>query len=148
FFNLLPTLTAVENVALPLMLGGESRCKALMPAYSVLERVGLSERAAHFPDEMSGGEMQRVAIARALVVNPDAVLCDEPTGNLDSQTSSEILRLLRSLPEPGRRSVVMVTHDAEAANFGDRIIHIRDGLVEAEETVAHEKRHVLRLSHA
>src|SRR3974390_3025822 len=84
---------------------------------------------------MSGGEMQRVPIARALVVNPEAVLCDEPTGNLDSATSKDILKLLRELPEPGKRSVVMVTHDAEAATWGDRIVHIRDGKVHSEETV-------------
>jgi putative ABC transport system ATP-binding protein len=135
FFNLLPTLRAVENVALPLLLSGVSRGKALIPAYEGLERVGLRERAEHYPDEMSGGEMQRVAIARALVIQPEAVLCDEPTGNLDSHTSEEILKLLRSLPEPGKRSVVMVTHDAHAARFGDRIVHIRDGLVESEEWV-------------
>src|SRR5207247_1121141 len=122
FFNLLPTLTAEENVALPLLLGGRSRGKALKPAQAMLERVGLTDRVGHFPDEMSGGEMQRVAIARALVVEPEAVLCDEPTGNLDSATSKEILKLLRSLPEPGRRSVVMVTHDPEAARFGDRVV--------------------------
>ena len=79
--------------------------------------------------------MQRVAIARALVIEPQAVLCDEPTGNLDSATSAEILSLLRSLPEPGKRTVVMVTHDAAAAAYGDRIVHIRDGLVEAEESL-------------
>jgi putative ABC transport system ATP-binding protein len=135
FFNLLPTLKAVENVALPLLLSGMGRSKALIPAYEGLERVGLAERAEHFPDEMSGGEMQRVAIARALVINPEAVLCDEPTGNLDSKTSEEILKLLRSLPEPGKRSVVMVTHDAHAATFGDRIVHIRDGRVDSEEWI-------------
>lgn len=135
FFNLLPTLTAVENVALPLMLSGHGRSKALKPAYEGLERVGLKERASHFPDELSGGEMQRVAIARALVIQPEAVLCDEPTGNLDSKTGHEILKLLRSLPELGKCSVVMVTHDAEAARYGDRIIHIRDGLIEREEIV-------------
>lgn len=135
FFNLLPTLKAVENVALPLLLAGTSRAKALIPAYAGLERVGLRDRAEHFPDEMSGGEMQRVAIARALVSNPEAVLCDEPTGNLDSATSEEILKLLRSLPEPGKRSVVMVTHDAHAATYGDRIVNIRDGRVDSEERV-------------
>jgi putative ABC transport system ATP-binding protein len=135
FFNLLPTLTAVENVALPLLLAGQRRSKALGPAQAVLERVGLKERAAHYPDQLSGGEMQRVAIARALVIEPEAVLCDEPTGNLDSATSAEILHLLRSLPEPGKRYVVMVTHDAEAARYGDRIIHIRDGLIASEEAV-------------
>jgi putative ABC transport system ATP-binding protein len=127
FFNLLPTLTAAENVALPLFLGGQGRSKALRQATAALDRVGLSGRATHFPEEMSGGEMQRVAIARALVGEPDAVLCDEPTGNLDSANSSEILALLRSLPESGRRSVVMVTHDPQAASYGDRLVHIRDG---------------------
>jgi len=148
FFNLLPTLRAVENVALPLLLSGVSRSKALIPAYEGLERVGLRDRAEHFPDEMSGGEMQRVAIARALVINPDAVLCDEPTGNLDSKTSEEILKLLRSLPEPGKRSVVMVTHDAHAATYGDRIVHLRDGLVESQEWVREKHPHAIAVSHA
>jgi putative ABC transport system ATP-binding protein len=148
FFNLLPTLTAVENVALPLLLAGQRRSRALEPAYAGLERVGLAERASHYPDEMSGGEMQRVAIARALVINPEAVLCDEPTGNLDSTTSKEILKLLRSLPEPGKRSVVMVTHDAEAAAFGDRIVHLRDGKVDSEEVVEQRKDYVIRLPNA
>jgi putative ABC transport system ATP-binding protein len=136
FFNLIPTLTAVENVALPLLLAGQRRGRALEPARAGLERVGLAERASHFPDELSGGEMQRVAIARALVIDPEAVLCDEPTGNLDSQTSAEILRLLRSLPEAGKRSVVMVTHDAQAAAYGDRIVHIKDGKVDHEEALS------------
>jgi putative ABC transport system ATP-binding protein len=148
FFNLLPTLTAVENVALPLLLAGQRRGRALEPALAGLDRVGLSDRASHYPDEMSGGEMQRVAIARALVINPEAVLCDEPTGNLDSATSKEILKLLRSLPEPGKRSVVMVTHDAEAAAFGDRIVHIRDGKVDSEEVVEQRKDYVIRLPNA
>ena len=125
----------------------------MVPAAAGLEKVGLSERALHFPDEMSGGEMQRVAIARALVVNPEAVLCDEPTGNLDSATSKEILKLLRDLPEPGKRSVVMVTHDSEAAAYGDRIVHIRDGKVHSEEKVSDErvqerKNYVIRLPNA
>ncbi len=135
FFNLLPTLTAAENVALPLMLGGTGRGPARQQAEAALERVGLAPRADHFPEEMSGGEMQRVAIARALVTGPEAVLCDEPTGNLDSANSKDILALLRSLPEAGRRAVVMVTHDPQAAETGDRIVHIRDGLIEAEEAV-------------
>jgi putative ABC transport system ATP-binding protein len=82
---------------------------------------------------MSGGEMQRVAIARALVTKPDAILCDEPTGNLDSQNSTEILKLLRSLPEAGKRSVVMVTHDRNAADYGDRLVTIRDGLLSSDD---------------
>jgi putative ABC transport system ATP-binding protein len=148
FFNLLPTLKAVENVALPLVLSGIGRAKALNPAYEELERVGLLDRAEHFPDEMSGGEMQRVAIARALVIRPEAVLCDEPTGNLDTATSEEILKLLRSLPEPGKRSVVMVTHDEHAARFGDRIVHIRDGRVESEEWVREKPNYAFPASHA
>jgi putative ABC transport system ATP-binding protein len=133
FFNLLPTLTAAENVALPLLLAGQTRRGARDQALAALERVGLADRADHFPEEMSGGEMQRVAIARALVTEPEAVLCDEPTGNLDSANAREILALLRGLPEEGRRAVVMVTHDPQAAAIGDRIVHIRDGLVESEE---------------
>jgi putative ABC transport system ATP-binding protein len=138
FFNLLPTLTAVENVALPLLLAGQRRGRALIPAHEQLERVGLRQRASHYPDQMSGGEMQRVAIARALVVEPEAVLCDEPTGNLDSKTSAEILKLLRSLPEPGKRSVVMVTHDPHAAEYGDRIVHFRDGRIDRIDHVGEE----------
>src|SRR6478735_4259252 len=94
-------------------------------AAAALGRVGLAGRAGHFPDELSGGEMQRVAVARALVAEPEAVLCDEPTGNLDSANSAEILKLLRSLPESGRRAVVMVTHDKGAAAYGDRLVTIR-----------------------
>jgi putative ABC transport system ATP-binding protein len=134
FFNLLPTLQAAENVALPLLLGGESRGKALKEAAAALDRVGLRHRADHFPEEMSGGEMQRVAVARALVSYPEAILCDEPTGNLDTATSREVLQLLRSLPEGGQRSVVMVTHDPTAAAYGDRLVHIRDGLIERIDT--------------
>src|SRR5262245_32378666 len=132
FFNLLATLTAVENVALPLLLAGRPRRESRERALVSLERVGLAHRADHFPDEMSGGEMQRVAVARALVSEPEAVLCDEPTGNLDSATSKEILALLRELPQKDKRAVVMVTHDPQAAAIGDRIVRIRDGLVEAE----------------
>ncbi len=135
FFNLLPTLTAAENVGLPLLLGGQSRKVARGAALAALDRVGLTDRAEHFPEEMSGGEMQRVAVARALITEPEAILCDEPTGNLDSANSREILSLLRSLPEVGRRAVVMVTHDPAAAAYGDRIVHIRDGRIDSEEAV-------------
>jgi putative ABC transport system ATP-binding protein len=132
FFNLLPTLTAAENVALPLILGGRGRASALRESALALDRVGLAQRADHFPEEMSGGEMQRVAIARALVSEPEAILCDEPTGNLDSANSTQILELLRGLPESGKRSVVMVTHDKGAAAYGDRLVTIRDGLIASE----------------
>jgi putative ABC transport system ATP-binding protein len=122
----MPTLTAVENVALPLLLAGErrTRCRAL----AALERMHLLHRADHFPEQLSGGEMQRIAIARALVTEPDLILCDEPTGNLDSVNAREILTLLRNLPD-GRRTVIMVTHDHQAAAYGDRTIHLRDGLL-------------------
>src|SRR5436305_8578109 len=123
-FNLLPNLKAAENVALPLLLGSTSRRSSLRKATACLEKVNMGHRADHFPDEMSGGEMQRVAVARALVTEPDAVLCDEPTGNLDSASSHDILTLLRNLPESGRRSVVMVTHESGAAAFGDRLVQI------------------------
>jgi putative ABC transport system ATP-binding protein len=136
FFNLLPTLTAAENVALPLLLAGTWRSKALKSALAALEAVGLTERSEHFPEEMSGGEMQRVAVARALVTEPEVILCDEPTGNLDSANSKEILALLRTLPESGRRSVVMVTHDPLAAATGDRLIEIRDGRVASGDPVS------------
>jgi putative ABC transport system ATP-binding protein len=135
FFNLLPTLTAVENVALPLLLGGTSRRLARQRAIQALDQVGLAHREGHFPEELSGGEMQRVAVARALVTEPEAILCDEPTGNLDSANARAILDLLRQLPEAGRRSVVMVTHAPEAAAIGDRIIHIADGLITSEESL-------------
>jgi putative ABC transport system ATP-binding protein len=139
-FNLLPTLTAAENVALPLLLAGEgpSRSRAL----AALDRMGLAGRANHFPEQMSGGEMQRVAIARALVTDPELILCDEPTGNLDSANAREVLRLLRSLPD-GRRTVVMVTHDRQAAAHGDRTIHLRDGRLDAA-----GGRHAVAVSHA
>lgn len=135
-FNLLPTLTGGENVALPLLLDGVNRRAAVHKACECLERVGLAHRADHYPEEMSGGEMQRVAVARALVADPEAVLCDEPTGNLDTATSREVLGLLAELPEPGRRTVVMVTHDPSAALFGTRLVKIRDGRVESDESIA------------
>jgi putative ABC transport system ATP-binding protein len=135
FFNLIPTLRAEENAALPLLLGGTRRSVALRRGRAALDRVGLCHRAEHFPEELSGGEMQRVAIARALVAEPEAVMCDEPTGNLDSKTSGEILDLLRGLPQPGKRALVMVTHDRKAAEYGDRIVHIQDGLVASEEVL-------------
>ncbi len=134
-FNLLPTLTAAENVALPLLLGGTSRRTALLRACECLDKVNMTHRSDHFPDEMSGGEMQRVAVARALIADPEAVLCDEPTGNLDTATSREILTLLGKLPEPGKRAVVMVTHDPSGAQYGTRLVKIRDGLLESDEAI-------------
>ena len=137
FFNLLPTLRADENVALPLLLGGMRRAAALLQARGALERVSMTHRADHFPDQLSGGEMQRVAIARAIVAEPVAIMCDEPTGNLDSKTSREILTLLRSLPEPGKRALIMVTHDRKAADYGDRLVELQDGVLANDEDLRH-----------
>ena len=133
FFNLIPTLLAVDNVALPLLLGGVARSEARRKADTALDRVGLASRSGHYPEEMSGGEMQRVAIARALVLEAEAILCDEPTGNLDSVSSNQVLDLLKSLTDDGNRAVVMVTHDATAGARGHRLARIRDGRIESME---------------
>ena len=133
FFNLIPTQTAEENVALPLLLDGQSYAKVIPAARELLDRMGLAERAKHRPGELSGGEMQRVAIARALIANPLLVLADEPTGNLDSKTGTIVLELFRAIVKERGQTVVMVTHDARAADYSDRVIVMRDGLVECEQ---------------
>lgn len=130
FFNLLPTLTAIENVALPAILGGRAEAEARAKSEALLERVGLSARGNHLPEELSGGEIQRLAIARALIFNPPILLADEPTGNLDSKTGGAILQLIRDINRQEDCTVVMVTHDREAAAVGDRVIHLKDGLIE------------------
>jgi ABC-type lipoprotein export system ATPase subunit len=127
FFNLVPMLTAVENVSLPLVLDGMPVRSADSRAMELLQRVGLGERARHRPAELSGGQMQRVAVARALVARPSIILADEPTGNLDSHSSTEVLDLLRSLSEEHGTAVVMVTHDQVAARYGSRELHLVDG---------------------
>ncbi len=126
-FNLLPTLNALENVALPLRLQGVRRHETEKRALAMLERVGLKVRAHHRPDELSGGERQRVAIARALVFRPPILLGDEPTGNLDSATGEEILRLLDDLHVEFNNTILLVTHNDMAAAFCDRILTLRDG---------------------
>lgn len=126
-FNLMPTLTAAENVALPLRLNGLSRSVAGSQASSMLDRVGLGDRASHRPDELSGGERQRVAIARALIFKPPLLLADEPTGNLDSTTGEEILSLLDDLHQEYRTTIILVTHNALAAAHCDRTVRLRDG---------------------
>jgi len=126
FFNLLPILTAIENVSLPLLLEGIPFSRIKGKAASLLEQVGLGKRMEHRPEQLSGGEMQRVAIARALITDPAVLLADEPTGNLDSHTSEEIFLLLSKLNEKGQ-TIVMVTHDPKAAAYGSRIITLRDG---------------------
>jgi len=128
-FNLLTTLTALENVALPLRLQGLSKKEAEGSAKAMLAHVGLTDRVGHRPDEMSGGERQRVAIARALIFRPPLLLGDEPTGNLDSTTGEEILRLLDDLQQEYQSTLLMVTHNAQAAEFCNRIVTLHDGKI-------------------
>ena len=127
FFNLLPMLNAEENVVLPLSIAGEKPDKAWVD--ELMARIGLEDRAGHRPSELSGGQQQRVAIGRALVSRPTIVFADEPTGNLDSKTSGEILDLMRSSVDTYEQTTVMVTHDARAAAIADRILFLADGLI-------------------
>ncbi len=129
-YNLVPTLTAAENVALAGEYAGTGRRQALTAASEALGWVGLAERAGHRPMELSGGEQQRVAIARSLVTKPKLLLADEPTGNLDSGHSQEVLALLRRFNKERGQTLLLVTHDAEVGAFCDRIIHMRDGLIQ------------------
>jgi putative ABC transport system ATP-binding protein len=129
FFNLLPTLTAEENMALPLLIDGQTTTQHQDKIDRLLELVGLSERRHHKPDQLSGGQQQRVAIARAFVTDPAIVLADEPTGNLDSKTGEEILTLLRRSCDELGQTIVVVTHDARAASFADRVVFLMDGQV-------------------
>jgi putative ABC transport system ATP-binding protein len=132
FFNLLPTLSAVENVALPARLAGGRLGATRKRATELLERVGLAARSSHRPDQLSGGEMQRVAIARALMMDPPIVLADEPTGNLDSSTGVAILDLIRGTVD-ANRTVILVTHDPAVARVGDRVITMADGRLVKDE---------------
>jgi putative ABC transport system ATP-binding protein len=136
FFNLLPTLTALENVALPARLARQASKGVQRRADELLERVGLSARRKHRPDELSGGEMQRVAIARALMMDPPIVLADEPTGNLDSASGNSILELLRGTVTE-RRTVVLITHDPKIASQGQRILTLVDGLISNDDRPLH-----------
>jgi len=130
FFNLLPRLTALRNVELPLTIAGLPEKEALTRAKEMMRLVGLEARMNHKPSELSGGEQQRVAIARALINNPKIVLADEPTGNLDTKTGLEIVQLMRMLNEEKGQTFVVVTHDPNIAEAADRIIHLKDGLIE------------------
>jgi putative ABC transport system ATP-binding protein len=132
-FNLLQTLTAEENVALPLVLDGVKPAEASERALEKLKQVGVAHRRHHVPSTMSGGEQQRVAIARALAIEPAILLADEPTGNLDSAMGAQVIRLMRQLVEDRQQTIVMVTHDPQVAALADRIVHVRDGLIESDE---------------
>ncbi|MDX1628401.1 MAG: ABC transporter ATP-binding protein [Fulvivirga sp.] len=131
-FNLLPRATALENVALPLIYAGYGKSDREEKARETLADVGLADRADHKPNELSGGQRQRVAIARALVNNPSIILADEPTGNLDSKTSYDIMDLFQKLHDAGN-TIIMVTHEDDIAHYAHRIIRLRDGLVESDE---------------
>lgn len=130
-FNLLPRLTAWENVALPLIYAGVTKHEREERARQMLEKVGLSDRAHHKPNELSGGQSQRVAIARALVNNPALILADEPTGNLDTKTSIEIMEIFGKIHDGGN-TVVLVTHEEDIAKYTHRIVKVRDGLIESD----------------
>jgi putative ABC transport system ATP-binding protein len=132
FFNLLPSLTAEENVTLPAVIAGRRDAAVRERARALLKRVGLGDRMDHLPGELSGGQQQRVSIARALLLAPELVLADEPTGNLDTKSGREVLRALRELNQEEGHTIVMVTHDASAAATADRIVFLRDGKVAGE----------------
>lgn len=130
-FNLLPRLSSLDNVALPLVYAGLSRSERIEKAKHVLEQVGLGDRMDHKPNELSGGQRQRVAVARALVNSPSIILADEPTGNLDSKTSYEIIGLFEEIHSAGN-TIVLVTHEPDIAEFAHRIVRMRDGKVESD----------------
>ncbi|MBW3011061.1 ABC transporter ATP-binding protein [Candidatus Woesearchaeota archaeon] len=128
-FNLINTLTAVENVALPMIFQGSSESERLKRAKYLLDLVELEHRFTHKPNELSGGERQRVAIARSLSNNPEVILADEPTGNLDSKTGRIVVDFLRTLHTKEKKTIIMVTHDPGLAKFADRVVHLRDGQI-------------------
>jgi putative ABC transport system ATP-binding protein len=130
-FNLLPRSTTLENVMLPLIYAGIEKSKRIEMAKNVLEQVGLGNRMTHKPNELSGGQRQRVAIARALVNNPAIILADEPTGNLDSKTSVEIMGLLEEIHKKGN-TIILVTHEEDIAMHAHRIVRLKDGVVESD----------------
>ena len=138
-FNLLARTSALENVELPLLYRGDSRTQRRETAMAALDKVGLAEWWDHTPGELSGGQQQRVAIARAIVTSPDVLLADEPTGNLDTERSLEIMELLTNLNQASGITVLMVTHEAEMAAFAHTIVHFRDGLVDKIETGKNRK---------
>jgi len=128
-FNLIPSLTALENVMLPMVFQNVPEIKRIQEAKHLLEIVGLEHRIEHKPSELSGGQMQRVAIARALSNNPEVILADEPTGNLDSATEKEIMELLARLHKKENRTIVMITHNIRLAKYAQRVVHLKDGKI-------------------
>jgi putative ABC transport system ATP-binding protein len=132
-FNLLPRYDALGNVQLPLIYAGKTKAERIERAQKVIEQVGLTDRSHHKPNEMSGGQRQRVAVARALVSNPSIILADEPTGNLDTKTSIDIMRLFSEIHRKGN-TIILVTHEEDIARYAHRIIRLRDGLVESDQT--------------
>lgn len=131
-FNLLPRLSALENVALPLVYAGMNKSRRIERAVEMLEAVGLGDRMDHKPNELSGGQRQRVAVARALVNNPSIILADEPTGNLDSKTSYEIMALFDEIHQAGN-TIILVTHEADIAAHAHRAVRLKDGLIESDQ---------------
>lgn len=131
-YNLLPTMTAAENVALPLMFRGVPKEQRDPLARQMLALVGLKERAAHYPTQMSGGQQQRVGIARAFIARPAVVYADEPTGNLDSKTTTEVMDMIRSFARRFKQTIIMVSHDPEMAAYADRVLTLRDGKIIAD----------------
>lgn len=141
-FNLMGTMNAVENVAMPLSFRGIPKKERLKRAEKMIRLVGLAKYKKHRPNQMSGGQQQRVGMARALVLNPDIVFADEPTGNLDSVTSEEMMNLMRNVVNKQQKTLVMVTHDNQLASYADRIIHIKDGkIIEIEDNTEKWKSH-------
>jgi len=139
-FNLMPRLTAAENVALPLVYAGITRKHRNEIAMEMLDKVGLTDRSHHKPNELSGGQCQRVAIARALVNTPSIILADEPTGNLDTKTSIEIMDIFNAI-QAGGNTVVLVTHEEDIANYAHRIVRLRDGVIESDKSKARVYQH-------
>lgn len=138
FFNLLPRTTALKNTELPLLYAGVSKQERQKRALRVLSSLGLSERINSTPGQLSGGEQQRVAIARALITSPSIIFADEPTGNVDSKTSKEIMKILQSLNKKGN-TIVVITHDKEVAHYASRIVTIRDGKIESDKKIKSKK---------